>query len=155
MKKTIKANVWGKQSDVTLTTWTNIRKLGFKQEDRAFGTLNDGTPALFFNGSCVYDARANEGKDEWLVTTEDMNCILRRELHETISNLFKQKEMPYTFFVSSPNTVIVDVEWGDWKHDHIRLKYEMEQLGFVQVSEEVTEDNGSDTYSAQHIYMRK
>ena len=51
--------------------------------------------------------------------------------------------MFYSFFVSSPNTVIVEVEWGDWKHDHIRLKYEMEQIGFEQVSEEVTEDKCS------------
>lgn len=152
------ANVWGKQTEVILTTWKEIRQLGFKPEDRSFGTLNDGTPVLFFNGSFTVHMdgkHPNEGKDEWLVTEEKIESIKKQELSQTIQRMFREKEMSYAFFVSSPNMVIVDVKWGDWKHDHIRLKYEMEQINFEQVAEEVTEDNGSDTYSAQHIYKRK
>lgn len=44
----IYANVWGGQKKVFLTTWEEIKKLGFKVRDRAFGNLNDGTPALYF-----------------------------------------------------------------------------------------------------------
>lgn len=60
----IKANVWGGQTEVTLTTWSEIRRMGFKKRERAFGTLNDGTPALYF---MAYD---KDGKRHWFLTTE-------------------------------------------------------------------------------------
>lgn len=49
--------------------------------------------------------------------------------------------------------VEINVEWGDWKHDHIALDYLMEQVGFTCVNEELTEENGSDCYSAIHKFV--
>ena len=49
----IYANVWGGQKKVFLTTWEEIKKLGFKVRDRAFGNLNDGTKALYFYAPCL------------------------------------------------------------------------------------------------------
>lgn len=47
----------------------------------------------------------------------------------------------------------VDVHWGDWKHDHLRLKYYMEHNGFTQVRVmPFGEPTGDDTYSATHVY---
>ena len=60
---TIKANIWGNQRDVTLTNWEKIKSLGFRKDERLFGTLNDGTPALFF----CHKAH------EWWVTTETLD----------------------------------------------------------------------------------
>ena len=41
---------------------------------------------------------------------------------------------------------------GDWKHDHSRLDYIVEhQLAGVWLWNEVTEEDGSDCYSANHI----
>ena len=51
----------------------------------------------------------------------------------------------------------IEIFWGDWKHDHARADYLIRQyfenLGYrVNVNQYVTEEDGSDTYSAQHNY---
>lgn len=48
--------------------------------------------------------------------------------------------------------VSIDVQWGDWKHDHGFIDYFMEKLGFILIETELTEEDGSDCYSATHIY---
>jgi hypothetical protein len=70
----IKANVWGKQTEVMLGTWAEIKAFGFKKSDRAFGTLNNGQAALYFYKyglgrkpyPCEYD---------WYLTTEKFEDI--------------------------------------------------------------------------------
>ena len=52
----IYANVWGGQKKVFLTTWEEIKKLGFKVRDRAFGNLNDGT---FMPHACQRNTKGN------------------------------------------------------------------------------------------------
>lgn len=49
-------------------------------------------------------------------------------------------------------------EWGDWKHDHLYIRHLvtefLRELGLPYVYDEVvTEEDGSDTYSAEHIIM--
>ena len=66
----IKANIWGKQKTVYLTTWEEIKKLGFQVRQRSFGNLNDNTQALFF---CRYE---NDSKElTWYLTTETLEQI--------------------------------------------------------------------------------
>lgn len=79
MRKNIFVNIWGAQLPAILTTWEDIKKLGFKKNDRSFGTLNDGQQALFFNGGKMFPRAdrtlPNGGKDEWFVTTETLEEI--------------------------------------------------------------------------------
>ena len=48
--------------------------------------------------------------------------------------------------------VAVEVEWGDWKHDHLYLDRLLSSYGFEKVDEEETEEDGSDTYSSIHYF---
>lgn len=49
--------------------------------------------------------------------------------------------------------VIIEVE-GDWKHDHARTDWLMEEkLGLVCQSKVVTKEDGSDYYTATHYYQ--
>lgn len=50
------------------------------------------------------------------------------------------------------NQLVINIEWGDWKHDHKRCDYVMAKKNYLCVEEEVTEENGSDCYSANHYY---
>ena len=56
------------------------------------------------------------------------------------------------------NTVVVEITWGDWKHDHLFCDYLVESFlkekGFTQIdrAENVTDSDGSDCYSAIHYY---
>ena len=54
----------------------------------------------------------------------------------------------------SNGEVNVLIEWGDWKHDHAYCDHLMKQKGYVCTDEQVTEEDGSDTYSAIHFYER-
>lgn len=49
--------------------------------------------------------------------------------------------------------LILIVNWGDWKHDHIAIDHIAEQATHpIEISSNVTEEDGSDTYSAEHSY---
>lgn len=67
----------------------------------------------------------------------------------------KAMNLPYEWGVSPDNEVEVEVCWGDWKHDHGYLDYVMGKKGFEKINEVVTEEDGSDCYSAIHTYRYK
>lgn len=48
----------------------------------------------------------------------------------------------------------ITIEWGDWKHDHGLCRSIMEDLGYLFLDENVTEEDGSDCYSAIHHYVK-
>jgi hypothetical protein len=64
------------------------------------------------------------------------------------------QEMYYEMDVYASNLeLIIIVDWGDWKHDHAALdQIAKEATHPVEISENVTEEDGSDTYSAEHCY---
>lgn len=50
--------------------------------------------------------------------------------------------------------ISIYIEWGDWKHDHLFLRNLMYEKGYIRVRTEVTEENGSDCYSAIHYFKK-
>ena len=52
------------------------------------------------------------------------------------------------------NEVLICISWGDWKHEHLACEQIMKKLGDVQVQEGITEDNGTDCYSAEHTFIK-
>ena len=59
--------IWGGTEEAILAPWSEIKKLGFELRQRAFGSLLDGTPALFFMGT-----EEHPYKRLWYVTTETL-----------------------------------------------------------------------------------
>jgi hypothetical protein len=51
--------------------------------------------------------------------------------------------------------VVVSIEWGDWKHDHLYCVHLMKEKGYDHTWERVTEEDGSDCYSAEHFFELK
>lgn len=51
------------------------------------------------------------------------------------------------------NLVSIDIEWGDWKHEHNFADYIMSLNGFTRVNVQTYEEDGSDCYSAIHYYI--
>ena len=77
-------------------------------------------------------------------------------MEEKIQQIFKDNKLYYDWDVVIPDSAVeIHVEWGDWKHDHLHLKWVMEQNGFIYMGQNTTEEDGSDTYSADHIYIYK
>jgi len=52
------------------------------------------------------------------------------------------------------NEILVCISWGDWKHEHLACEQIMKKLGYIQVQEVITEDNGTDCYSAEHTFIK-
>ena len=52
------------------------------------------------------------------------------------------------------NEILVCISWGNWKHEHLACEQIMKELGYMQVQEVITEDNGSDCYSAEHTFIK-
>lgn len=55
------------------------------------------------------------------------------------------------------DAIYFDIVWGDWKHDHMRLwhlmnKFFRERGYVIERDMEVTDEDGSDTFSAEHYY---
>ena len=72
--ETIDLPVWGGTQKAVLTTWSEIKKLGFELRDRAFGTLADGTAVL-----CFMAHEENPYKTFWYVTKETLDELKNRQ----------------------------------------------------------------------------
>lgn len=76
--KEISAPIWGGHKPALLAPWSEIKKLGFKKRDRAFGHIvgenGEDVPALFFMAAkhccSLSDEQLNNCRFEWYVTTE-------------------------------------------------------------------------------------
>ena len=56
----------------------------------------------------------------------------------------------------SDNEIVVCISWGDWKHDHLCVRYLLGLMGYYQSGEPtITESNGSDSYSAEYLYKER
>lgn len=72
-----------------------------------------------------------------------------------IDTFLSDHEADFSEVSESPDgTVIVSVEWGDWKHSHAYLDKLMERIGYTKDNETVTEENGSDCYSSDHHFTK-
>ena len=57
-------------------------------------------------------------------------------------------------YTNGEGGVIVHIDWGDWKHDHGWCDTAMGYLGYACGGQIVTEENGSDCYSATHYFYK-
>ena len=77
----------------------------------------------------------------------------KKDLYTELADILTEAEI-FGEINTYDNRVEIHIEWGDWKHDHAYLRFLMEQKGFVQTDENVTEEDGSDCYSAIHVFKK-
>ena len=71
-----------------------------------------------------------------------------------IYSVLREKGL-YPELSENNNVIAAFIEWGDWKHDHSYLDYVMSELGYEMVNVKITEEDGSDCYSAIRYYKEK
>lgn len=71
---------------------------------------------------------------------------------EMIEKILRNNNISAEVRSKNNNVVEVEISWGDWKHDHERAKYLLQKSAFEFISTIVTEEDGSDTYSAIHFF---
>ena len=49
----------------------------------------------------------------------------------------------------------INISWGDWKHDHLACDWAIKEsdLPLHKIGDQVTEEDGSDCFSAVHYYI--
>ena len=68
--------------------------------------------------------------------------------------LFDEHISAYVDTCGSLPVLTVKIDWGDWKHDHLRAKYLItKNFPLEHFNSETTEEDGSDCYSAIHYFM--
>ena len=79
----------------------------------------------------------------------------KTEMVKEVTDILNKGEL-YDSIVDATNDgkVVVNLFWGDWKHEHLWLKHLMAENGYEHLSEEVTEENGSDCYSAEQVFRK-
>lgn len=82
------------------------------------------------------------------------NNMERKDIEKDIQRIFKENKIWHDWDVSLDGSVWVSVDWGDWKHDHLYLDHVMRENGYILMCKEVTEEDGSDAYSAVHTFLK-
>lgn len=78
------------------------------------------------------------------------------DIEKKVQKIFKDNDISHDFDIFDDlGTIAVHVIWGDWKHEHGYLDAVMEMNGFKLLGEKTTEEDGSDCYSATHVYKYK
>lgn len=86
-----------------------------------------------------------------------LNDFNLKDYEEELYKYLKSKNMYPEMYVDSDNTLCVSIQWGDWKHDHMYIDSLINNFFFnrgliLNRDTVVTEDDGSDVYSATHYY---
>ena len=98
-------------------------------------------------------------KDGKSIEVREFQCIfVPTETDDEASNIYnylKENEAyPDEVYKNGEGVVAVHIDWGDWKHEHAWCRDLMSYLGYACQSSIVTDDNGSDCYSATHYFTK-
>ena len=80
------------------------------------------------------------------------------ELAKKIYEKLHEERLSAGVFSEDDFDIAVEIRWGDWKHEHLRCKLIVEELlkenGYETFhTEQMTESDGSDCYSAIHRFV--
>lgn len=99
---------------------------------------------------------------EQLKESKNMSLEELNELIEKLYEHLKEFNVHYEIWPEDDDTISAEIDWGDWKHDHLWFDHEaikfLNSLGYsvVNTNVDVIEEDGSDTYSAIHsLQLRK
>lgn len=102
-----------------------------------------------------YIVKGADGKEK---EVREVECVFspdytKRHIGDTIHSFLNDNGVDGEVS-SSDNEVYVYISWGDYKHDHAWCQDLMGYLGYKRVSFDVTDEDGSDCFSAEHTYIK-
>ena len=108
------------------------------------------------SGEYMYEsAKAiKEADDPEFEAKKDFLYVMYDKIAKAWSAIEWHDDMYFEMDMSVPKLcLIICVEWGDWKHDHLALEQIAEEATQpIKTSEVVTEEDGSDCFSADHYF---
>ena len=124
-------------------TYEVVREIPWSEE------LNDWTGHLI-----VKDSEGNEKE------IRDCDCVYSPDYEKEpvcLASDFLGRNGVYAEVYTEIEGVVlaVHIEWGDWKHEHLWARTLMGYIGYHEISDKVTEEDGSDCYSATHYFIKE
>lgn len=109
--------------------------------------------------------KVNDWCDHYIVVDEDGNEREIPEFEAVIAPDYglPEDEMIYRYLrdndvyadvYKSGEDIKVDISWGDWRHEHEWCRNLMEYINYLETDCVVTDEDGSDTYSATHTFQK-
>lgn len=95
------------------------------------------------------ETKGNSGQPQLLDNKGVIDYLAKHELSYEVESPTQIEGLP----IPENHLHEISIDWGDWKHDHGYCDYLMQQAGYTCIAEQVTEEDGSDTYSAIHRYV--
>ena len=101
--------------------------------------------------------------DVKMMELEKVPSILNWDIADQLQDYFRENKLwvDELHYNQVRDRIEFDINWGDWKHEHLRAKWLLqelfEKLGIgAKVDSYTTEEDGSDTYSAHYnVYAIK
>ena len=73
---------------------------------------------------------------------------------QQLQKYLNDNDLYWSGLSESDDTFIITIEWGDWEHDHLYLQHLMGKVNLPLKSYIITEENGSDCYSAEYEFFK-
>lgn len=131
---------------------------GFKTEQLD----SSKTYLLFYKNKCVNAGNLDDmcsSKKEWSNVYKESYLKIRSlelsgTIEEQVDQFFEATNLYYEYYWND-NSLIVDIDMGDWKHDHLHLDALIEAAFDVKDKNTfVFDDTGEDDcYPARHTYV--
>ena len=89
-----------------------------------------------------------------------MTYIELDKVADELYSFMSDNKLHADVYTGHDDYIAVEINWGDWKHEHLRCKWLASEFFKVKgrrvvIQTEVTEEDGTDCYSAIHrIYLR-
>ena len=123
--------------------WFTVSKL----DNRIVGTTDDAEKSTLHDLAWFTERYSFIDVDEYL---KELNYT---DEDDKILKVMRAAGL-YNWIDKTPEGYNSEIEWGDWKHDHKFCDDLMRVLGYDLLQEELTEEDGSDCYSAIHYYVK-
>lgn len=103
-----------------------------------------------------YVVKADDGEE--IEVNECDVVILPNEKTENICqriyDFLKDNDVYAEVYDNGMESLCVSISWGDWKHEHGWCSDLMGYIGYSEGDMVVTEEDGSDCYSADHYFYK-
>ena len=109
------------------------------------------------NDYCAhYIVKGADGKEK---EVREVECVFspdytKKHIGDTIHSFLNDNGVWADVYCQTDDNVVLNIDWGDYKHDHMWCQDLMGYLGYKRVSFDVTDEDGSDCFSAEHTYIK-
>ncbi len=78
-----------------------------------------------------------------------------KSLEQIVDEYLREQKFEGMYEVWTEGRIVhVYITNGDWKHQHLRLKWLMDEFGYDQISEK-TEPSNEDCYTSEHVFVKR